>query len=291
MQWERNRNGGVAFALPGNPLLKLHSQWGVASLTYMTNIEKYYNKFNEDHRLTTRHGIVEMTCTMHHIQKAIDGRQGLSIADIGCGTGRYSIELCHQGHQLTAVELVKRNIEVLRAKHEKIKTWQGNALDLSFLEENKFDITLCFGPMYHLHTEEERLTVIEQLKRITKPGGLIFIAYILNENAIIRYCFGENKIGECLEKGWLTEDFHTVTQPDDLYSYVRLEDVNAIQKKSGLERKTIFSQEGAADYMRRELNAMDEATFRHFVDYTIAISQRPELLGAGTHVVDVLING
>ena len=49
--------------------------------------------------------------------------------------------------------------------------------------------------------------------------------------------------------------------------------------------------QGAADYMRRELNAMDEATFRHFVDYTIAISQRPELLGAGTHVVDVLING
>ena len=154
----------------------------------MTNIEKYYNKFNEDHRLTTRHGIVEMSCTMHHIEKLINGRTGLEIADIGCGTGRYSIELCHKGHNLTAVELVKRNLEVLRSKHEKIKTWQGNALDLHFLEENRFDITLCFGPMYHLHTEEERLCVLEQLKRITKPCGIIFIAYIMNENAISPAC-------------------------------------------------------------------------------------------------------
>ena len=254
----------------------------------MTNIEKYYNKFNEDHRLTTRHGIVEFSTTMHHIEKTIAGRQGLFIADIGCGTGRYSIDLCHKGHNLTAVELVKRNIEVLRSKHEKIKTWQGNALDLSFLEEAKFDITLCFGPMYHLHTQEERLSVIEQLKRITKPGGTIFIAYIMNENAIIRYCFGENKINECIQNGWLTEDFHTITQPQDLYSYVRIEDINAIQQKSGLKRVKIFNQEGAADYMRRELNAMDSQTFQHFIDYTIAISERAELLGAGTHIVDVL---
>ncbi len=254
----------------------------------MTNLEKYYNKFNEDHRLTTRHGLVEFKTTLHHIQNLIGDRKELEIADIGCGTGRYSIELCHQGHNLTAVELVKRNIEVLRSKHEKIKTWQGNALNLSFLDEGKFDITLCFGPMYHLHTKEERLTVIEQLKRITKPGGLIFIAYILNENAIIRYCFGENKINECIQNGWLTKDFHTITQENDLYSYVRLEDINEIQKASGLERVKIFSQEGAADYMRRELNAMDQETFSHFIEYTIAISERPELLGAGTHAVDVL---
>ena len=256
----------------------------------MTNIEKYYNKFNEDHRLTTRHGTVEFSCTMHHIKQAIGERTGLNIADIGCGTGRYSIELSALGHNLSAVELVKRNLDVLRNKLLKIKTWQGNALDLSFLEEGKFDITLCFGPMYHLHTQQERKTVIQQLKRITKPGGLIFIAYILNENAIIRYCFGENKIKECIEKGFLTSDFKTITQPDDLYSYVRLEDINELQKNSGLERVKIFSQEGAADYMRKELNAMDTETFHHFVEYTIAISERPELLGAGTHAVDVLKN-
>lgn len=256
----------------------------------MTNIEKYYNKFNEDHRLTTRHGIVEFSVSMHHIKHEIGGRTGLKILDAGAGTGRYSIELCHQGHDVTAVELVKRNLEVLRAKHEKIKTWQGNALDLSFLEENKFDITICFGPMYHLHTEEERCQVVEQLKRVTKKGGTIFIAYILNDYAILRYCFGEGKINQALHDGSVSADFKCITRQEDLYSYVILDDINKIWQKSGLDRIKLFSQEGAADFMRRELNAMDEETFRHFVDYTISISCRSELLGAGTHIVDVLKN-
>lgn len=256
----------------------------------MTNIEKYYNKFNEEHRLQTRHGLVEFATSMHHIQNVISGRKNLKILDVGAGTGRYSVELCHFGHEVTAVELVRRNLEVLRSKHEKIKTWQGNALDLSFLEENKFDITICFGPMYHLKTQEDRLKALEEIKRVTKKDGIIFAAYILNEYAVLQYCFGKNKIRELLEKGTLSDDFHCVTAPEDLYSYLRIEDINEIQHKSGLERIKMFSQEGAADFMRVQLNAMDEETFRLFTDYTISISERPELLGAGTHLVDVLRN-
>ena len=37
----------------------------------MNEIEKYYNKFNEDKRLTSRHGIVEFTVTMENIKKYI----------------------------------------------------------------------------------------------------------------------------------------------------------------------------------------------------------------------------
>lgn len=256
----------------------------------MTNIEKYYNKFNEEHRLYTRHGLVEFFTTMHHIQEIIGARRNLKILDVGAGTGRYSVEFCHSGHEVTAVELVRRNLEVLRSKHEKIKTWQGNALDLSFLEEDKFDIAICFGPMYHLHSQEERLKVLNEIKRVTKKDGTIFAAYILNEYALVQYCFGKNKVKELIENGSLSEDFHCISSPEDLYSYLRLEDINEIQQKSGLERVRIFSQEGPADYMRAQLNSMDEETFRLFVDYVISISGRPELLGAGTHIVDVLKN-
>jgi len=38
---------------------------------FMTNIEKYYNKFHEEHRLTTRHGQVEFRTTLHYIEEAI----------------------------------------------------------------------------------------------------------------------------------------------------------------------------------------------------------------------------
>ena len=35
------------------------------------NLDKYYNKFNEDKRLTRRHGIVEYTTAMTYIHQLL----------------------------------------------------------------------------------------------------------------------------------------------------------------------------------------------------------------------------
>lgn len=256
----------------------------------MTNLEKYYNKFNEDHRLTTRHGIVEFTTSMKYIHDFIPDGEKLKILDVGAGTGRYSIALSREGHNVTAVELVERNLKVLESKHEHVNCWPGNAMDLSFLEDDTFDITLLFGPMYHLMSEEEKLKAFLEARRVTKNGGHIFVAYVMNDYSVITYCFKQNKIKECIEKKSLTEDFHQIVTPDDLYSYLRLEDIDALNKKAGLKRVKIIAADGAADYMRRELNALDEESFNYFIQYHLANCERPELLGASSHVVDILVN-
>lgn len=285
----------------------------------MTNIEKYYNKFHEEHRLTTRHGQVEFRTTLHYIEEAIrwlsDAERrietdydwksvknradrvglGLStsplkIADIGAGTGRYSVELCHRGYDVTAVELVKHNLEILRAKHENIKTWQGDARNLSFLDDKSFDITLLFGPLYHLHGDEEKLKALTEARRITKKGGIILVAYVMNEYSVISYCFKEHKWSEVAAKGGLSPDFHTICKEEDLYDYVRLEDIDRLNKAAGLERIKIISADGAADYMRRELNEMSEEEFESFCSFQLAITERSELVGAGSHCVDILKN-
>jgi len=261
----------------------------------MTPLEKYYNKFKEEHRLTTRHGIVEFTVSMKFIHDYIEevrqNRQNseIKILDLGAGTGRYSIALSKEGFDLTAVELVKHNLEILQSKHEKVKSWQGDARNLSFLPDEKFDITLLFGPMYHLHSDEDRLAAMMEAKRVTKKGGIILVAYVMNEYAVLSYCFREGKISEVLKKATLTKDFHTITNiNDDLYSYTRLEDMTRLNEKAGLKRIKTFAPDGAADYMRRELNALDEEAFSHFIEYQLATCERPELLGASSHTVDVL---
>ncbi len=279
----------------------------------MTLLEKYYNKFKEDHRLTTRHGTVEFTVSMKYIHGCIEERIGdiqklggehcpaqedaenaaeknsLKILDVGAGTGRYSVALSREGFDVTAVELVKHNLEILRSKHENVKTWQGNAMDLHFLESDTFDVTLLFGPMYHLHSDAEKLKALEEAKRVTKKGGFILVAYVMNEYAVLTYCFREGKIGEVIEKGGLSKDFHTLTSAEkDLYSYTRLEDMDRLNKKAGLERVKIFAPDGAADYLRREINALSEDDFRRFIEYQLATCERSELLGASSHTVDVL---
>ena len=254
----------------------------------MTELEKYYNKFNEDHRLTTRHGIVEFTTTMKYIHQAAENFAAPKILDVGAGTGRYSLALCKEGFDVTAVELVKRNLDVLRSKHENVKTWQGNATNLYLLDDSSFDITLVFGPMYHLHSQEERIIAMQEAIRVTKPNGIVLAVYMMNEYAVLSYCFGENKLFECLDRKSLAEDWHSVTLETDLYSYLRLEDINYINQKTGLKRIKIVSQDGPSDYMRRQLNAMDEKTFQKFIEFHLATCERPELLGAGSHCLDIL---
>lgn len=256
----------------------------------MTALEKYYNKFNEDHRLTTRHGQVEFTTTMKYIHDFIPENQKIKILDVGAGTGAYSIPLSREGHSVTAVELVERNLRVLESKHEHVNCWPGNAMDLSFLDDDTFDITLVFGPMYHLISKEEKLKAFSEVRRVTKNGGHIFVAYVLNDYSVITYCFKQNNIRECMERKSLTTDFHQIPTQDDLYSYLRLSDIDELNSLSGLKREKIIAADGAADYIRRELNALDEESFKYFIQYHLANCERPELLGASSHVVDILVN-
>jgi len=260
----------------------------------LSPIEQHYNKHPEDLRLQRRHGVVEFETTMHHLHRFLEERQQIvpkeevKILDIGAGTGRYASALMAEGYQVKAVELVRRNIEVFLKREPLADVVQGDARDLPFLPDDMADLTLLLGPLYHLMGDEEKIKALTEAKRVTKPGGLIFVAYLMNEYSILSYCFDEERIGGLLEKGFVDQNFHIQAQDTELYDYVRLEDVNRLNEKAGLERVTVFSPDGAADYMRTRLNRMSVETFAHFIAYQKSISERPDLIGAGSHIVDVV---
>lgn len=252
----------------------------------LSNIEKHYNKHPEDKRLLRRHGIVEFETTMHHLHRFL--QSGQYILDIGAGTGRYTSALMAEGFQVKAVELVRRNIEVFLKREPSADVVQGDARDMAFLPTASADVTLLLGPLYHLIGDEEKLKALNEAKRVTKPGGLIFVAYLMNEYSILSYCFDEERINDLLARGVVDQQYHVQVQEGELYDYVRLEDIDRLNGKAGLERVTIFSPDGAADYMRTRLNQMSDETFARFIEYQKCISERPDLIGAGSHVVDVL---
>ena len=53
----------------------------------MTELEQYYNKFNEEKRLDSRHGKVEFITSMKYIHEYLGGDTTKKILDIGAGTG------------------------------------------------------------------------------------------------------------------------------------------------------------------------------------------------------------
>ncbi|MBR0420917.1 MAG: class I SAM-dependent methyltransferase [Erysipelotrichaceae bacterium] len=76
---------------------------------------------------------------------------------------------------MTAVELVQHNLDILRSKldgSEPIAAMQGNALDLSMLQDDSFDLTMLLGPMYHLYTLEDKLQALSEAVRVTRPADI-----------------------------------------------------------------------------------------------------------------------
>lgn len=252
----------------------------------LSNIEKHYNKHKEDLRLCRRHGIVEFETTMHHLRRFL--QPGHSILDVGAGTGRYASLLMTEGYRVKAVELVQRNIDTFLKREPLADVVRGDAREMPFIPSHSADITLLLGPLYHLFSDEEKVKALTEAKRVTKPGGVIFIAYLMNEYSILSYCFDEERIEDLLAQGAVDSHFHIRAKEGELYDYVRLEDINRYNEMAGLERITIFSPDGAADYMRTRINHMSEKTFSLFIEYQKSISERSDLIGAGSHVVDVV---
>lgn len=252
------------------------------------NLIKYYNKFNEDKRLSRRHGIVEYTTSIKYIHEYLDKLSNPKIIDIGAGTGKYSCALYEDGYDVTAVELVKHNLMTLKKKNGNIKAYQGNATDLSRFSDNNFDVVLLFGPMYHLISEEDKIKALSEAKRIVKNDGYIFVSYYMNDYAIIIHGFRDGNIISSIENNLIDSNYHITPKEDDLYSMVRISDIDRYNDIVGLKRVKIIAQDGPSDYIRNIINKMDDKTFDIYLDYHFKTCERSDLLGASSHVMDIL---
>ena len=252
------------------------------------NLIKYYNKFNEDKRLTHRHGIVEFTTSIKYIEEYLSKMNNPKILDVGAGTGKYSIYLSNKGYDVTAVELVKHNLMTLKAKNSPVKAILGNAINLSMFSDNSFDMVLLFGPLYHLINKDDKLKALLEAKRIVKKNGLILVSYYMNEYAIITHGFKDNNILDAIKNNEVDENYHITPKKTDLYSMVRIEDINELNKLAKLKRIKILAQDGPSDYIRPIINKMDDKTFNEYIKYHLSICERKELLGASSHVLDIL---
>lgn len=139
-------------------------------------VSDFYDRYIEDDRLERSiHGRLEYATTMHYIHRFAGANA--KVLEVVAGTGRYSIALAKEGMNVSSIELVQSNYERLKKNCEgieSIEAFQGDATDLGRFADSSFDLTLVFGPMYHLY-EKEGLFKGKEVDWITTTGvdGLI----------------------------------------------------------------------------------------------------------------------
>ncbi len=254
-------------------------------------LNEFYSHYDEDGRLSKKHGSVEFLTTMRYIGKYI--KPGDRVLEVGAGTGRYSHALARQGYTVDAVELIGHNIDVFQNNTqpgENISITQGNALDLSAFSDNTYDITLLLGPLYHLYTKEDKRQALREAIRVTRPGGVVFAAYVISDGCLLDEGFhrGNINVAAYVEQGLLDGvTFAAKSEPKDLFELVRKEDVDELMRGFSTTRLHYVATDGCALLLREDIDAMDDETFRLYLDYHFATCERADLLGVTSHALDV----
>lgn len=251
-------------------------------------IDTVYNSFSEDARLEkSRQGQLEYFVTMNYIHKFL--KSGDKVLEIGAGTGRYSVALAKEGYKVSSIELVENNLKVLKEKAEgmdNIEAFRGDALDLGRFADDLFDVTLSFGPMYHLYDKEDQNKALEEAIRVTKPGGIILVAF-LSAHAIIctNYLYDwmptTQGIKDNFDSNYNVRHFkEKVFTGFDIVEFEKLFDGKNVDYLTTVAVDNVLE----VAEKRPDFSLTDEE-FDTFADYQLHICEKREMLGNSSHLL------
>ena len=109
------------------------------------------------------------------VRALLGNLHGLSVAEIGCGTGRHTVYMAEAGAQVTAIDFSQ---EMMARAIEKTKDWDiqfvtHDLTDRLPFADDTFDRVLCCLVLEHI-ADLDRM--IAEMARICRPGGFVLIA-------------------------------------------------------------------------------------------------------------------
>ena len=113
------------------------------------------------------------------IEKEIEYNKATRILDIGCGTGRHSIELAKRGYAVVGIDLseslLKRAKEKASEQKLQIVFQKHDARNLPFLHEFNLIIMICEGAFPLMETDEMNFQVLRNAANALLPKGKLIL--------------------------------------------------------------------------------------------------------------------
>jgi len=117
------------------------------------------------------------------IESEIKSDKSLKILDVGCGTGRHTIELSRRGYNVTGIDLSESQLARAKEKAENnnliIDFQKQDARNLTFTNEFDVAIMLCEGGFPLMETDEMNFEILKSVSKSLKEHGK-FILTTLN---------------------------------------------------------------------------------------------------------------
>ena len=144
---------------------------------YESLFENYARKYDEECYVQGTVGECDF------IEAEIGRNKSLKIIDVGCGTGRHSIELAKRGYKITGIDLSESQLKRAREKAKEagvaIDFQKHDARNLPFEGEFDLAIMLCEGGFSLMETDEMNFEILKNATKALKDKGK-FIFTTLN---------------------------------------------------------------------------------------------------------------
>jgi ubiquinone/menaquinone biosynthesis C-methylase UbiE len=143
---------------------------------YESLFEHYSETYDDEHYVQGTLGEADF------IETEITGDKSIRILDIGCGTGRHSVELAKRGYTVTGIDLSEPMLEKAREKAKNagvnVRLIKSDAREFSFFREFDLAIMLCEGAFPLMETDEMNFQILKNAyNSLANEGKFIFTTY------------------------------------------------------------------------------------------------------------------
>lgn len=224
---------------------------------------------------------------------------GMQVADVGCGPGRFAIDLIDAGAEVTLVDLSPRMLERARerlaeAGVEAAEIVEADVRDLAMFEAGTFDLVVCYGgAVSYCYDEHQR--ALDELARIATPGAPVLVS-VMALRGMMRLLGSLDAAGvletwpdHMPEVDWdadgvvLTRDSPEWHLPLALFTPEGLTEALAAAGCE-VERFAVSNPVTMLGQELPQIEASAEASQR-LIDLEVALSERPGLRDGGEHLI------
>ncbi|WP_240636725.1 class I SAM-dependent methyltransferase [Paenibacillus silvae] len=156
-----------------------------------------------------------------------------------------------------------------------------------------YDAVLMLGPLYHLQLEQERQAAVQELYRVTKPGGVVFAAFQSRMRMSInslqspqhwRPNDSMDAIRSFMQKG--TFDHQDQGRFTGAY-YFHVQDVVPFMEQHGFETVHLIGSSSLKAMLtdEQELYWKERGEEQELIHYLIEAAKDPSILGISSHLL------